>query len=501
MPVQTEPNKRIIRIGPQSGFQVKVLSCPADIAVVGGGAGPGKTWALMMDAARHHKREGWRALVLRRTAPEITNPGAMWDESFKIYPKMGGKPTDLTWRWGKGTSIRFGHCQYDKDRFGYDGAQAAFVGFDQVEHFTSTIFWHLWSRMRSTCGVRPYVRATANPVPEDDAVGGWVHKLIQWWINPDTGLIIPERDGVIRWFYREEKSDDLVWASSKEELLQQMPWINPADAISFTFIEGKLSENVILKEVDPGYEAKLRALPKIERERLMNHNWNARPMSGSVFNRAWFRLVDVAPIDTNWVRYYDKAGTSRDENPLACYSVGVKMGYSPTTKRYYVGHVWRDQVAEIERERMIRQLAEMDTSMVTIYVEQEPGSGGKESARNTIISTLAGFACFADKVKGDKYVRAKPYIGMVQAMNVSLVKGEWNEAYLSELHNYVPNGSGYMDQVDASSGAFNKLTGGKQLELLTPEITEAVQAQMAKEANELAIEHVKRQGVVFPGEW
>lgn len=497
MPTQTAPTKHIIRIGPQPGFQVKVLSCSADIAVVGGGAGPGKTWALMMDAARHHRREGWRALILRRTAPEITNPGAMWDESFKLYPKMGGKPTDLTWRWGKGTSIRFGHCQYDKDRFGYDGAQAAFVGFDQVEHFTSTIFWHIWSRMRTTCGVRPYVRATANPVPEDDAVGGWVHKLIQWWINPDTGLIIPERDGVIRWFYRDEKSDQLHWADSREQLLTLVPGMNPSDAISFTFIEGKLEENVILKQVDPGYEAKLKALPKVERERLLNHNWNARPMAGNVFNRSYFEIVDVAPADTLWVRYWDKAGTQDG----GAYSAGVKMGFSPTTKRYYVGDVQHGQWAELQRERVIKQTAQIDGSDITIYVEQEPGSGGKESARNTITNTLPGFACYADRVKGDKYLRARPYAAMVQAYNVSLVAGPWNEAYLSELHNYVPDGTGYKDQVDASSGAFNKLTASRPLDIVTPMLTPEQEEAMKEEAAEAAQRHLQQQGVVFPGEW
>lgn len=497
MQTQTALNKRIIRVGPQPGFQVKVLSCSADIAVVGGGAGPGKTWALMMDAARHHRREGWRALILRRTAPEITNPGSMWDESFKLYPKMGGKPTDLTWRWGKGTSIRFGHCQYDKDRFGYDGAQAAFVGFDQVEHFTSTIFWHIWSRMRSTCGVRPYVRATANPVPEDDAVGGWVHKLIQWWINPDTGLIIPERDGVIRWFYRDEKSDQLHWADSREQLLTLVPGMNPSDAISFTFIEGKLSENVILKEVDPGYEAKLKALPKVERERLLNHNWNVRPMAGNVFNRSWFSIIDVAPADTIWVRYWDKAGTQDG----GAYSAGVKMGYSDTTKRYIVGDVKHGQWAELERERMIKQTAQIDGTNVTVYVEQEPGSGGKESARNTVTQTLAGFACYADRVKGDKYLRARPFAAMVQAYNVDLVAGEWNEPYLSELHNYVPDGTGYKDQVDASSGAFNKLTAGKPLDIMNTVFTPEQEAELKEEAAEAARQRIMQAGAIFPGEW
>lgn len=490
----------VIKIGPQPGFQEKVLACTADICICGGGAGPGKTWALMMDAARHHKRSGWRALILRRTSPEITNPGAMWDESFKLYPRMGGKAADLTWRWGKDSSIKFGHCQHEKDRFDYDGTQASFVGFDQVEHFTSTIFWHIWSRMRSLCGVKPYLRATANPVPEDDPIGGWVHKLIAWWID-DRGYIIPERDGVIRWFFRSEGDDTLIWANSKEELLRKAPHMKASDAISFTFIEGKLEENKILKKEDPGYESKLRALPKVERERLLNRNWNIRPSAGTVFNRAWFTLIDAAPTDTLWVRYWDKAGTDALENPKAAFTAGVKMGYSPTTGGYYVGDVARGQWSEFERERNIKQRAELDTSAVTIYVEQEPGSGGKESARHTIIHTVPGFACYADKVRGDKYFRARPYAAQVQALNVYVVKGPWNEAYLSELHNYDPTADGWKDQVDASSGAFNKLTAGRPLEDVTPRnLTAEEERALQDEQSKQYIEHVQAVGCVFPGD-
>jgi phage terminase large subunit-like protein len=150
---------------------------------------------------------------------------------------------------------------------------------------------------------------------------------------------------------------------------------------------------------------------------------------------------------------------------------------------------------------VIRQCAEIDGSGVTIYVEQEPGSGGKESAKNTIINTLPGYACFADKVKGDKYVRAQPLAAMVQAHNVFLVAGTWNEGYLSELHAFEPESSGRKDRVDASSGAFNKLTGGKTMDLLTPKpLTEEEEQAVREEQHEAFRRHVAQQGCVFPGD-
>jgi predicted phage terminase large subunit-like protein len=46
------------------------------------------------------------------------------------------------------------------------------------------------------------------------------------------------------------------------------------------------------------------------------------------------------------------------------------------------------------------------------------------------------------------------------AGNVMLLKAPWNFDYVQELSSY-PNGR-YLDQIDASSGAFNKLSFRKR---------------------------------------
>ena len=92
---------------------------------------------------------------------------------------------------------------------------------------------------------------------------------------------------------------------------------------------------------------------------------------------------------------------------------------------------------------------------VEVWIEQEPGSGGKESAENTI-RNLAGFNVHADRPTGDKAIRAEPYAAQAEAGNVTLKRAEWTPRYLAELCSF-PTGT-YADQVDASSGAFNKLT-------------------------------------------
>ena len=80
-------------------------------------------------------------------------------------------------------------------------------------------------------------------------------------------------------------------------------------------------------------------------------------------------------------------------------------------------------------------------------------------ARRNRIRRFRGFQVFADKVTGDKEVRAEPYAAQVQAGMVSIKAGEWNRDFLDE-HEMFPNGK-YVDQVDASAGAFNKLNAAR----------------------------------------
>lgn len=102
----------------------------------------------------------------------------------------------------------------------------------------------------------------------------------------------------------------------------------------------------------------------------------------------------------------------------------------------------------------MRQTAQLDGADVPTWLEQEPGSSGKDSAAASV-RNLAGFAVYAEPVTGDKVVRAGPFAAQVEAGNVKLIKGPWNAAYLDELCAF-PTGA-HDDQVDASSGAFTKI--------------------------------------------
>lgn len=165
-------------------------------------------------------------------------------------------------------------------------------------------------------------------------------------------------------------------------------------------------------------------------------------------------LITQPPVDvTARVRYWDKAGTT----DAGKYTSGVKMSID-RFKRVYVEDVQRFRLSALARNQRILQTAQLDRTMhgrpITIYLEQEPGSGGKESAEISV-SELVGHPVFADKVTGQKEVRALPFEAQVEGGNVFLVQGLWNRPYLDELEQF-PVGP-YSDQTDASSGGFNKL--------------------------------------------
>lgn len=179
-----------------------------------------------------------------------------------------------------------------------------------------------------------------------------------------------------------------------------------------------------------------------------------RPRSGEMFKREMIEIVAAVPRLARVARYWDKAGTK----DAGAYSAGVLMGKAGDT--FYVLDVVMGQWDPAQREAVISQTAAGDRAawgQLVTYVEQEPGSGGKESAENTIRRN-AGYAFAADRPTGDKALRAEPFAAQVNIGNVKLLRGAWNGRYLDILAAF-PRGA-VKDPVDASSGCFAKVAQG-----------------------------------------
>lgn len=437
-------------IGPQKGPQTEFLGTSADIAIYGGAAGGGKTFATLLEALRHVHKPGFGAVIFRRTTPQITNEGGLWDESLKLFPLLGGEPKqhELYWQFPAGTTVSLSHLEHDKTVLSWQGSQISLLCFDELTHFSQKQFWYMLSRNRSMCGVKPYVRATCNPDADS-----WVAHLIRWWIDEETGLPIPERGGVLRWFIR--VGDSIIWADKPEELAEH---INPIDGEpippkSLTFIPAKLSDNKALMEADPGYLANLLALPQVERERLLGGNWKIRAAAGLLFQRGWCEIVEAIPAGTRFVRGWDLAATPKTDANDPDWTAGCKIGRMPDG-RFIVAHHVRGRMRPSEVERLLVNTALQDTYETAIALPQDPAQAGKMQAEH-LVSLLSGFDVRARSVSGDKIVRFSPFSAQAEAGNVVVLRGDWNDDWFTALEGF-PDAA-HDDDADATSEAFNAL--------------------------------------------
>jgi hypothetical protein len=368
---------------PQPGPQTNFLATEADIAIMGGAAGGGKSWALCFEAMRNASVKGYAAAFFRRTTQQLTGGGSVWEESEKLFPLLGGiaRAHRLDWHFPSGATVEFCHLQHEKDKHNHQSKQYALICFDELVQFTSGQFWYLVSRNRSTCGVRPYIRAATNPDPDSFVL----HELLWWWIDEQTGFYIPERAGVIRWFVRD--GDKLYWADTAEELSKQFPDNRPT---SLTFIPAKLQDNPALMEADPGYLAKLMALPMVDRERLLGGNWKIRAKAGNVFRRDWFEVVDASPTDVvDRVRSWDRAGTKPKPGTDPDATAGVKMSKAKDGT-IYVEHVTTMRETPGNVDRAMLNLAKSDGKLCKVGLWQDPGAAGKAEIEH-LTKMLQGF--------------------------------------------------------------------------------------------------------------
>jgi predicted phage terminase large subunit-like protein len=436
-------------IRPHPGAQEKFLSTPADIAIYGGAAGGGKSFALLAEGLRHIGNKHFGAVIFRRTSPQITSEGGLWDESMKIYPQCGGEPSHtLDWTFASGANIGFRHLQYENDKLAWQGAQVPLLGFDELTHFTESQFFYLLSRNRSTCGIRPYVRATTNPVSEDDPIGGWVNRLVSWWIDPDTGYSIPERSGVVRWFIRQQ--GQLVWGDSKEELQSRYGGIKDIMPKSLTFIHASLDDNPTLTKNDPDYRANLLALPLVEQMRLLGGNWKVKLQAGLFYKIEKIEIVDEVPPMLGQCRGWDLAATQGAGD----WTAGVKVGkgYDGT---FYILDSIVGQWETGTRDGRIRQTAQCDGQVCHQRFPQDPGQAGKSQIHN-FARTFAGMNWSADTVSGKKTTRASGLASEVNCGNVKMLAGDWNRRLL-ERFDMFPTDGVPDDEIDAAADGFNWL--------------------------------------------
>ncbi len=231
------------------------MSRPEYEALYGGAAGGGKSDALLIEALRQVNIRHYKALILRKTYPQLSELEERSAELYpRIYPGCKYNSSKHFWKFPSGALIYFGAMQHTKDRIKYQGKRYDFIAFDELTHFTWDEYSYMFSRNRpSAPGTRVYLRATTNP----GGIGhGWVKERFITAAPPFT-TIVTEMEVT--------KPDGTVEKMERDRI----------------FIQSTVFDNKKLLENDPNYIANLASLPQAERDALLYGNWDS--FDGQVF--------------------------------------------------------------------------------------------------------------------------------------------------------------------------------------------------------------------------
>lgn len=382
----------------------------------GGAAGGGKSDALLMAGLQYVDQPDYAGIILRRTYQDLAKSGALMDRarSWLAQTDAHWQPNNKTWEFPSGAKLEFGYVRTDADLNQYQSAEYQFIGIDELTQFTRYQYIWLFNRLRRLEGSQVPIRMRAGTNP-----GGVGHEWVKerWRL----GSQYTERPPAGRRFL--------------PALLDDNPFLDQE-----AYLEA-------LGELDPILYAQLRA-----------GNWDV-VYEGTRFKRVWFPVVDHAPSGLPKVRYWDLASTAEAPGVDPDWTVGLLLSRHGDGQ-LYVEDVTRMRGTSADVDKVVADAAARDGKQVQIVMEQEPGAAGKRAIDYFRRQVLQGFKFRADRVTGSKELRAHPVSSSAQHGDISLVRGDWNEAFLNELGTF-PMGE-HDDQVDAFSGAFKAITGQRR---------------------------------------
>jgi predicted phage terminase large subunit-like protein len=433
---------KIIR--PNPGAQERFLSSNADIVIYGGARGGGKSWALLLDALRYVNNPRFTAVIFRRTYPQIAAQGGLWDKSCEIYPYFNAIANKSNYRWHfpSGASVSFAHMKDERHKLNWQGAEICYLGYDELTHFTQTQFLFLLGSNRSTCGIKPYIRATCNPDAES-----WVRSLVAPWLAED-GYAAPDNKGVLY----------CSFADGDFQILRKGKTEDNLDPKTLTYISADVWDNTKLLEINPDYITSLRSLPLIERERFLGikgrgGNWNIKAASGLIFKSAWLTVTHTYTYQKSdrAIAYWDFAATTHTASDYSVRALLVKRNTI-----IYIVDILRFRAPPAECNKIVITTAQKDSQYnAAIRWQNDPGSAGvRDSA--ALMTLLSGYDARPVNEHRDKVSRALPLSASCEAGNVMICNGNWNQILISEMESF-PDGV-HDDQVDAIAGAYNCLS-------------------------------------------
>jgi hypothetical protein len=308
--------------GPQSDF----LASSEREVFYGGARGGGKSYAMLVDPLRYCDKQHHRALLIRRTMPELRDLINHSQQLYsKAYPGAKWREQEKEWRFPSGARIEFGYAENLTDALRYQGQSYTWIGIDELPQYpTPDIYNFLRSSLRSVDPEIPvYMRATGNP----GNVGSlWVKEM---FVDP---------------------------CESNKRFDVEIPTPMGVKKISRKFIPAKLQDNPYLMQTDD-YYAMLASLPEVQKKQFLEGDWDAYESSSfPEFNRQ-IHVIEPFDIPRNWMRF--RAADWGYSSPACCLWFAVDYDnnlfvYRELYTKRNTADIFARKVLEMEDSEYIR---------------------------------------------------------------------------------------------------------------------------------------------------
>lgn len=334
--------------------------------------------------------------------------------------------------------------------------------------------------------IHPQLIMTANP----DS-GSFLKKWVDYCLDED-GVPKPGTENVIRWFVVIDSV--VLWADSPEELFEsygkdrglistygltdeEVKDIPPYKLFmpkSFRFVPMNVYSNpYLLPPKNNSYLANLLAQPRVNQLKYLFGSWTAKAEGEGYWKRDWVKIVPLPPEDAiKTVRAWDLAASEVSEaNRDPDWTAGVKMSRDKFGN-YCIEDVIRFRKTTSQVLEEIIKTAKIDgINEVEVIIPKDTGAGGK-AANLFFVRALAehGITVRSAQISGHsgKLNRFLPFASISEAGAVTVVKGDWNEPFFTELENFIPNNRNQKDDmVDSTSDAFNTIAKSMQIPTFT----------------------------------
>lgn len=233
----------------------------------------------------------------------------------------------------------------------------------------------------------------------------------------------------------------------------------------------------------------------LEQFQKNKYNWASlyqqrpKPKGGNMINRDWFEIVDKMPSGAKIVRFWDLAGTPKEEKKKndPDFTAGALVGFKDNI--LYIGNIRASRDTPMKIENMVKKTAEFDDSqynMVYQYWEEEGGAGGKHITDHYNI-LLAAHWRQAYRVGKNKAFYIDLLANKAETGEVKVVNGKWlheihdGNTFLDEAEEF-PKGR-HDDRIDAVAKASYILTGDP------PTVSDALEKAAARGDEQLNKNH------------